>query len=334
MHKINIGVIALTILLLIANVTQAIVWRGINKNNAEMYTKQVVELEQSLAAYGTPTTCYTVVNSVKAGDMVTEDVLETVTIPSASVTDQHVTESSSIVGRVFKIAVNPGTPLTKNMTMEEVIEDDVRDRDIVLDRVTVGVTVGDYIDIRITFPYGDDYVVIPHKRVYGVNDNTLKLYMSEFDWMQYQGAMVDYYLNQPYGATIYADKYVEPGIQQAAVKYYAVPTNIAALIQKDPNVLDKKDASDLNSWRSAIEELLVIFRDEEDTVDSDGTKFATGRSEYNEKVVTDMKTAADIDQEEQESSVDDQMISDDFWSDDVEPAVDAMDDAAGTGGTE
>ena len=36
--------------------------------------------------------------------------------------------------------------------MAEVIEDDMRDRDIVLDRITVGIEEGDYIDIRITMP--------------------------------------------------------------------------------------------------------------------------------------------------------------------------------------
>lgn len=317
MRRINIVSIIVAIVLLVLNVVQFFVWKGVNTENIKNYTAKITELEASLAAYGSNVTCYTVVNNVKAGDEINALELDTMTMPSSTVTSQHVTDPSLIDGRVFKIAVNPGTPITYNMTMSEVIEDDMRDRDIILDRITVGIQEGDYIDIRMTMPYGDDYVVLSHKRVYGLNGDTIKLYLSESEWMTYQGAMIDYYLNSQYGATIYADRYIEPGLQQDAVKYYAVPTNIAALMQKDPNIIDKKEISDLNDWRSSIEELLVIFRDEEDTVDADGSRFASGRSEFNETVKSAMQEKA----EEDESTAEEQAVAeqeaseDDFWDD-------------------
>lgn len=333
MRKINIALIAVTVVLIILNVVQFFVWKGVNKESAASYTEKITQLESSLAAYGTNVTCYTVVNNAKAGDIIKDENLEAMTIPSNSVTSQHVTDKSSIVGRVFKIAVNPGTPITSNMTMAEVIEDDMRDRDILLDRITVGIKEGDYIDIRITMPYGDDYVVIPHKRVYGLNGDTIKLYLTEFEWFQYNGAMIDYYLNREYGATIYADKYIEPGLQQDAVAYYAVPTNIAALMQKNPNIIDKKEASNLNQWRNSIEELLVIFRDEEDTVDADGGRLAEGRSEFNESVNSARQDAAENDTGEStdtESDTYEDEITDDFWED-VETAEDTVEDMATEG---
>ena len=324
MRRVNIIFIVTSVLLLILNVVQFIVWRQINVNTAEQYSANIANLNATLARYGPDVTVYTVVNSVKAGDLVQKSNLEAYTIPSCVDSDQYIHDVDEVSGRVFKIAVNPGTPVTSNMTMSEAIEDDMRDRDIILDRVTVGIAEGDYIDIRITMPYGDDYLVLSHKRVYGLGDNTVKLYLSEFEWMQYQGALVDYYLNSQYGCTIYADKYIEPGIQQAAVKYYTVPTNIAELIQKDPNIIDKAEASELNSWRKAIEELLIIFRDEEDTVDADGGKFSTGRQAFNESVVSDMKAKQEEDAENAEEAADDEEESFDFgdddeWSDTVTP---------------
>lgn len=317
--KINVGFIVATVLFLILNIVQFIVWRNINVNTAETYASSIAELNATLAAYGPDVTVYTVSSAVKAGDEVLEDNIESFTIPSSVDNDQYVHSVSEISGRVFKIAVNPGTPITTNMTMTEPIEDDMRDRDIVLDRHTVGLEVGDYVDVRITMPYGDDYLVLNHKRVYAIGESTLKLYLSEFEWAQYQGAMVDYYLNQAYGATIYADKYIEPGVQQPAVKYYAVPTNIAALIQKNPNIIDKAEANDLNSWRAAIEELLIIFRDEEDTVDADGSKFSTGRAAYNESVNSDGQTAEEKAAEEAENAPaeEEDEITDDFWEEDI-----------------
>lgn len=305
--------VVVTVVLLVLNVVQFFVWKGVNTENAKNYTAKISELEATIAAYGHNVTCYTVVNNAKAGDFISMDNLEAITLPSNSVTSQHITDASSIVGRVFKIAVNPGTPITSNMTMAEVVEDDMRDRDIVLDRITVGIQEGDYIDIRMTMPYGDDYVVLSHKRVYGLNDGTVKLYLSEFEWLQYQGALIDYYLNAEYGCTLYADKYIEPGLQQAAVKYYAVPTNIAALITKDPNILDKTEASALNEWRNGIEELLVIFRDEEDTVDSDSSKLAAGRSEFNSAITSAGASYEGAVEEGSESSDDSEEYEDDFW---------------------
>lgn len=306
MRKVNVVFIAATVLLLFLNIVQFVVWRNINTNSAEQYAASIAELNATLARYGPDVTVYTVSNSVKAGDLIVASNLESVKIPTSVDNDQYVHNLDDILGRVFKVAVNPGTPITSNMTMVEAIEDNMRDRDIVLDRITVGIEEGDYIDVRITMPYGDDYIVLTHKRVYGLGENTVKVYLTETEWMQYQGAMVDYYLNQAYGCTIYADKYIEPGIQQAAVKFYAVPTNIAALIQKDPNIIDKAEASDLDSWRQSIEDLLIIFRDEEDTVDVDGSKFTAGRATFNENVNTDRRTKAEGEEEVGETTEEDE----------------------------
>lgn len=327
MRKSTVLLSVVLVVLLVLNVVQFFVWKGVNTENAKNYTNKISELEATITAYGHNVTCYTVVNNAKAGDYVTMENLEAMTIPSNSVTSQHVTDPNSIVGRVFKIAVNPGTPITSNMTMTEIIEDDMRDRDIILDRITVGIQEGDYIDIRMTMPYGDDYVVLSHKRVYGLNEGTIKLYLSEFEWLQYQGALIDYYLNKEYGCTIYADKYIEPGLQQAAVKYYSVPTNIAALIMKDPNILDRSEFEELNDWRNSIEELLVIFRDEDDTVDSDSSKLAAGRNEFNSAITSAGSTYEGNVPEE--GAVDgEEPLGDDFWET-YEEAETAVENAGG-----
>lgn len=331
MRKVNIGLLVAVIILVILNIVQVFVWRNISVNASEAYAKNISELQATIAAYGPNINVWTVKSNVKAGDAVDVQNLERITIPSSVDNDQYVHDITEIEGRVFKVAVNPGTTITSNMTMAEPIEDDMRDRDIVLDRLTVGIQEGDYIDIRITMPYGDDYVVLSHKRVYGLGEATVKLYLTEFEWMQYQGALIDYYLNQEYGCTIYGDRYIEPGIQSAAIKYYTVPSNIAKLIQKDPNIIQdaKLEASDLDSWRSQLEQLLIIFRDEDDTVDSDGSKFSTGRESFNESVNNDRTVRADEDAEAAEAAAEaaeeDEYEEFDFgdeeeWSDDITPA--------------
>lgn len=322
--KLNIGLIVVMIILIILNVFQFFFWKNLNDDTAKQYTAEISNLNATIAGYGEEVTCYTVTAAVKAGDEITEDSIEEMKTYSSLLTEQYITDLDSILGRYYKVALNPGTPIFTNCIMDEELDDTNRDRDIVLDHMTVGLQEGDYIDVRITMPYGDDYIVLSHKRVYGIHEESIKLYLNEVEWNTYQGALIDYFLNQEYGCTIYADKYVEPGLQVDAVPYYAVPTNIAALMQRNPNVLNKEAAASLTEWRESLEELLVIFRDNDDTVDADGGRFAQGRTSSNDAIENDRKAqreeeeANDQAQQDAESMVDDDEYADDFWD---EPAT-------------
>lgn len=320
--NLNPALIVGIVVLVIVEVVTILYWKKVSAQSTEQYANRIATLEATIAGYGEEVTCWTVVKQVKAGDPITEENLEQLSMYSSLLNDQYVTDISDIIGQYFKIAVSPGTPIFHNSVMFEEVDDTLRDRDIVLDRITVGIEVGDYIDIRMTMPYGDDYVVIPHKRVYGINEGTIKLYLTELEWNTYLGAEVDYYLNKDYGCTIYADKYVEPGLQQDAIAFYAVPTNIAALLQKNPNIVDKEAAGSLNEWRESIEQLLVIFRDEEDTVDTDGSKLSTGRDSFNEAVNTDRMTLSEAEAEMLEDVTGEEStdIGEDFWDESPEVA--------------
>ncbi len=309
-RKVMIGVVIG--LLVVANIVTALLWINNRSNLIESYEATVSSLEATIAAHGGEVTCYTVTTAVKPGDEITEDVLTPVTKLASDVNDQYVTDLSTILGKYFKIGLSNGTPILTDMIMSDQIRDDMREVDIYVDRWTVGLEVGDYVDINITMPYGDDYYVMTHKRVMGIGENTLKFYLTAAEWETYQGALVDYYLNSEYGATIYAQKYIEPGIQQAAIPFYTPPANIAALLQKNPNIIEKEELADMQAWRSSIEELLVIFRDEEDTVDSDGAKLAEGRANFNAAVQSDAATEKD-----EAQAAEDDVIMDEGW----EPVV-------------
>ena len=323
-------------LIIITNVLQGVFWFKNKAKTISKYEQEQAALVMQLEAYGSDTVCYTVKTSVKPGDQITMDNIETITYPSSYVTAQMVTNASDIYGKLFKVALVHGTPITYNMTMEDDIRADTRDYDIMLDSWPGGLEPGDYIDINITMPYGDRYIVVPYKRVYEVNENTLKVYLTAAELDTYIGACVDEALNEKYGATIFATRYVMPGLQDEAVAYYAVPTNIAALIQKNPNIIDKEELAKANQWRSSIEELLTIFRDSEDTVDTDGATLAEKRAQYNDAVMSDVNARREADAENGDSSVPDG--EDEFsWEDTsqadvankLEDTVNAADNAAG-----
>ena len=319
MRRLNIALIVLAVVAIGLNIFQFMWWKNINTQTAEKYTAELASLQAQLDSIGSRVEVYTVSTAKKAGDQITDKDITSMWTYSALISDQYVMNVDDILGRYYKIAVNPGTAITKNMVMDDELIDSMRDRDIILDRLTVGIEPGDYIDIRMTMPYGDDYVVLSHKRIQDINEATIKVYLTELEWNIYQGALIDYYLNKDYGCTIYADRYIEPGLQQSAINFYAVPDNIAALLQKNPNIVDKVEAASLNEWRKSIEEILVIFRDEEDTIDSDAAKLSEGRSTFNTSINGDYQTARDESEQraEDEALAAGDAITDDFW--DEEP---------------
>lgn len=318
MRKLNITAIVFAVIFLILNIVQFFWWQKTNEAQIARYTADVASLQLQLKSFGNRKTVYTISTACKAGDEVTEDLIIPIDTYETMVTDQYISDPQQVVGRYFKIAVNPGTPLLSNMFMDEQLDATTRDRDIMLDRMTVGIKAGDYVDIRITFPYGDDYIVLSHKRIEAINDTTIKMYLTEYEWNVYQGALIDYFLNVAYGCTIYADRYVEPGLQAEAIPYYAVPTNIAALLQKNPNIVNKKEAASLNAWRQQIEEMVVLFRTDNDTIENDSSKLNAGRTTLNAGVEMDRQTVKaeeDAAAAEAQQNAGENYYTDDFWND-------------------
>lgn len=311
----KVWVIVLAVLLVVTNALNFFIGMKGREKVVAAYEAEQAKLLATIQAYGNEVTVYTVKSTAQPGETISRDNVVPMTTVSSAVTDQMVQNLNDIVGKEFKIALANGTPITYNMVMAESVRADTRDKDITLDSWPVGLVAGDYIDLKITMPYGDDYIIVSHKRVYEVNDNTLKLHLTADEWNRYLGAFVDYSLNTKYGATIYADKYVEPGIQTAAVPFYAVPTNIAALLQKNPNIVDKEEIGSTNEWRASIEELLSIFRDSEDTVDTDGATLAEKRAQYNEAVRADRDTRREEEAGTGSSSYTEGYTEDDVWED-------------------
>ena len=211
------------------------------KRIAEEYQAQVDAANATLEQLGNLVTCYTIEgrDDIEPGDPVVEDDIGDLLLPESSVTEQYITDPKEVVGKYYKIAVHPGTPLTKDMFMEDIIDDTIRDIDIVIDSWPVGLKVGDYIDVRLTYPKGEDYIVLPHKRVYDINGSSIKVHLSEREILFFGAAVIDKAVNASYGSTITATKYVDPGMQQPALVYYQVPDNIMEVISNDPNILDK-----------------------------------------------------------------------------------------------
>jgi hypothetical protein len=282
-----------------------------HKKELEQLGSQIATLNATLDAIGEIVTCYTVQTATFPGQEFTEALIIEQSIPASLRNDTFASEKD-IIGVYSKIAITPGTPITKDMVMSEKITDSLRDIDISANRWPIGIQVGDYIDLRLTYPRGEDFIVLSHKRVMSIVDQTLKVYLTEEEQVIYQAALVDFYLSRTYGSDIYMTKYVEPGLQASAVVYYSIPPNVATVVRQDPNIINMAQVAVAGQLRETIE---AARRDFEEGDDSGG-HISGGRDELNSKVNSDYSISEvereleEREKQEQEEDGGDSLITD------------------------
>lgn len=257
---------------------------------------EISQLTATLDALGPDVECYTITEDFAnhysnntAGQIIGETAIQPITVPSSLVGEAYITNMSQIVGKYCKVNIVPGTPITSDLLMAELYDDTLRDVDISVNSWVVGMRVGDYVDLNITFPYGEDYIVLPRKRVQYIGDKTIKMYLTEEEWHTYQSALVDYYLHASEGARLYLKKYVEPGVQPTATAYYAASDAVRTIMKADPNVVSRAAVAAQDSMRPAIDGILNQFITEQTTIQSQAGLIAGGRSQFNGDVQSDYR---------------------------------------------
>ena len=139
---------------------------------------------------------------------------------------------------IAKTDLEANTVMTEDLftKSDEVANNDLRVQEFNMIALPVKLDVDEYIDIRLTLPSGEDYIVVPKKRVLDVLEDTVWLKMSEEDILRMSNAIVEAYVMK--GSRLTITKYVEPGLQTASIPTYAVSEAVLTLIQNDPNIRD------------------------------------------------------------------------------------------------
>jgi hypothetical protein len=264
--------IIVLIVFFVTNISQFIIWKVNMSNVKERFQQELSVLQETIKSIGPFVDVYSVRSASKPGDEILDENLSLLQIPAAMINDTYILDPSLAVGKFYKVAVHPGTPLTSDLLMEEELVDSVREMDIIANTWPIGLQVGDYIDFEITYPFGENYVVLSHVRVSAINNGTIKAKLTSTERHLYGASLVDYFVRMDKGSSINMVKYTEPGIQLPAEVTYSVPKNILAVITQDPNVIDKVDTV-LNSKRRSIIDAGVTAID-----DDDGFKIASGRT--------------------------------------------------------
>ena len=246
----NSFLLGILITLLITGVIIAFLILQISKLNSEM------EEASAHTVYA-----YVVIDTIASGTEITADKVQgvevnlsvaadTSTFYSAQTRDAEGNSIADSTGALLptglkaKVDLHPGAILTTDLTYEgEEIRDDLRSEEYNVITLPSQLQTGEYIDIRLRTPDGRNLIVVSHKEVTiptlaGVDStNCIWMDLTEEEILMMSCAIVESY--QMNGAKLYATRYVEPGIQEAATVTYVPNDETRALIERDPNIVQE-----------------------------------------------------------------------------------------------
>ena len=168
---------------------------GTNKDFLENYTSEVV----------------TFTRDVVQGEKITNDMVTTARIHNNTVPNGALLSTGSVVGKIAKYNIVRNSTAVSSMISDKIISEDVRIQEINEVLLPTDLAVNDYIDIRIMYPSGIDYIVLAEKQVTKIVGSTIWMDMSEEDTLILNSAIVDSYLTE--GTKLYAVNYADPTTQ-------------------------------------------------------------------------------------------------------------------------
>lgn len=221
--------------------------------------------------------------SCKRGEVISkEDITSVVMQMKESVT---VCSAKEVIGKRLKFSLDKGTILSSSMFEDSnTPEDDLRLQSYSCIEMTEHIRNGEYVDIRVHFSNGADYIILPKKRVVsheradgsGQTSNSLSLEISEMDILLLSSAMVDAYYDEH--STIYAISYLSED-QKSAVRTYPENEIVHNLIKESPNVVVRAEYVLSKRIRDRITSELKEYADQTENKKTDDKREAISAKE-------------------------------------------------------
>lgn len=159
-------------------------------------------------------------------------------------------------GKFARNDIIPGIPAMKYMVSEGKIEDDIREEEFNMFMLQSKLEKNKFIDIRIMFPNGEDFIVLSKKKIQDINiaQNTIWCWLDEREILTVSGAIVDAYINK--GSKLYVVTYIEPSTQKESIPTYPANIDVMRLMNSDPNIVNKAKLYLAEQVRTALDSRL------------------------------------------------------------------------------
>ncbi len=214
---------------------------------------QMKKLNQQIQAYESALVNVYVLNQdVKSGQELTASMFEQkkVTRDSTPANASDIITSINTSQKKFiaKVDLSTNTVITNSMvdTIDDVTTNDKRQQEYNVVILPTDLMTGDYVDIRLMLPNGEDFVVVSKKTVTIPMSNgeyladTIWMDLGEDEILSMSSAIVEAYKIE--GSKLYATKYTDPGIQEAATPTYVASREVTTLMDSDPNITEEARA--------------------------------------------------------------------------------------------
>ena len=184
-------------------------------NKLQKFRERAEYAEQELAAYRSETVSVLCASkNIEAGKEICEEDLVIGEFPIDSVPENTILNLSDAVGRTAKIPLYKNTYLTTDMLYESALLGPEREIEYFCIDVNGNVTKGSYVDVRLCFEDGSDYVVLSRKRIEGISEdrNSVILHVNEEELLRMGNAVAK--LKEHEGRRIYAVEYPYGELQE------------------------------------------------------------------------------------------------------------------------
>lgn len=213
---------------------------------------------------------YITANKIQAGELITKDNIIKSKVFTNIKEEMLITEED--IGKALLINLDGGLPLCKTMLSHTVIEDDIREEQFNTFYLNSNLKENDYVDLRILYPNGEDYIVLSKKSIKNISlENSLCfMWLNAQEQLTISSAIVDTYLRE--GTKLYTTKYIEPNIQKKSQTTYIPSVEVINLIKSEPNILEIAKANLSEQIRIELEVRLNEFYLSEPNINLDSNE--------------------------------------------------------------
>lgn len=215
-----------------------------NLNELSIQEIKMTALEEYLESHPVKL-IYVTASDKKAGDVLTDQDLIPAEISQDILPSDAITEPLTVIGKVIRCDISKNTAITSSLLYdEEEYPDDIRLVEYTAINIPRKLEPRGFVDIRIMFPNGLDYIVLSKKQVTDLQrqspenpKDTIWFHSNEEEILRMASAIVDASIVE--GTKLYAVPYVAPDIQNKAVRTYPSNPEVISLIMQNPNIVQK-----------------------------------------------------------------------------------------------
>lgn len=178
---------------------------------------------------------YVAKEKILFGEYITKDKLEKVEVFSSHPRGIYISDED--INKVSLVEIKKNMPIFKVMLTDSDAYNHEREEEFRIISLNSNLANNDYIDVRILFPNGENYIVLSKKAIKDISleDNNFFMWLNEEETLRISSAIIDSCLYE--GSELYTAKYIEPVTQEPSTVTYVPSREVIELIRENPNIV-------------------------------------------------------------------------------------------------